>query len=143
MSTTTVSLDTNVVIALLNQDQGLNESARDAIERSRKSSRLVVSGPVYAELLGLPARTQPALDAFFSVGGIELDWRFEEDVWRAAGIAFQSYVQRRVESTGLLPRRILTDFLIGAHASVRGYSLLTLDRRLYEASFPGIRIESF
>jgi predicted nucleic acid-binding protein len=140
---TTVSLDTNVVIALLNEEQSLNESAQAAIDRSRKSGRLVVSGPVYAELLGLPAKTQHVLNVFFSAGGIELDWRFEETVWRAAGVAFQGYVQRRVASTGLLPRRILTDFLIGAHASVRGYTLLTLDRRIYEASFPGIRIESF
>jgi predicted nucleic acid-binding protein len=139
----TISLDTNVVIALLNQDQALNQSARAAIEQSRKAGRLVVSGPVYSELLGLPARTQPALDAFFNAGLIELDWRFEEAVWRAAGAAFQGYVQRRVASTGLLPRRILTDFLIGAHAAVNSYTLLTLDRRLYEASFPGMRIESF
>ena len=143
MSMTTVSLDTNVVMALLNQEESLNEGARAAIERSRRSGRLVVCGPVYAELLGLPARTQPALGEFFASGGIELDWRFEEAVWRAAGVAFQEYVQRRVASTGLLPRRILTDFLIGAHTMVRGYTLLTLDRRLYEASFPGIRIDSF
>lgn len=141
MITTTVSLDTNVVIALLNQEQQVNESALAAIERSRKSGRVVVCGPVYAELLGLPARTQPALDAFFSAGGIALDWRFEESIWRAAGAAFQSYVQRRLESTGLLPRRILTDFLIGAHTVARGYTLLTVDRRIYEASFPGIQIE--
>jgi predicted nucleic acid-binding protein len=143
MNTTTVSLDTNVVIALLNQDQTLNESARAAIERCRKSGRLVVSGPVYSELLGLPARTQPALDAFFRTGGIEVEWGLDEAIWRAAGAAFQAYVQRRVASTGLLPRRILTDFLIGAHAIVSGYTLLTLDRRIFEASFPRISIESF
>jgi predicted nucleic acid-binding protein len=143
MNTTTVSLDTNVVIALLNPDQSLNESALSAIDQCRNSGRLVVSGPVYGELMGLPARTQPALDAFFQRGGIELDWSFEEAVWRAAGAAFQEYVRRRIAHTGLLPRRILTDFLIGAHALVRGYTLLTLDRRIYETSFPGIRIESF
>jgi predicted nucleic acid-binding protein len=139
----TISLDTNVVIALLNEEQTLNQSALVAIERSKRLSKLVVSGPVYAELMGLPARSQPALDEFFSVGGIEVDWRFEEAVWRAAGVAFQSYVKRRIASTGLLPRRILTDFLIGAHTLVNGYTLLTLDRRHYEASFPGIRLESF
>jgi predicted nucleic acid-binding protein len=143
MNTTTVSLDTNVVIALLNQDQSLSKSAGAAIERCRISGRLVVSGPVYAELLGLPSRTQPVLDEFFSSGGIAVDWRFEEEVWRTAGAAYQGYVQRRITSIGKLPRRILTDFLIGAHAVIRGYTLLTLDRGIYEGSFPGIRIESF
>jgi predicted nucleic acid-binding protein len=143
MNSMTVSLDTNVIIALLNQDQGINMSALAAIERSKKLGKVVVSGPVYAELLGFPARTQAALDSFFNFSSIELDWRFEEPVWRTAGAAFQAYVQRRVASTGLLPRRILTDFLIGAHTVVNGYTLLTLDKRHYEAAFPGIRIETF
>lgn len=140
MSTTTVSLDTNVVIALFNQDQALNKMALAAIERSRKTGRLVVCGPVYSELFGLPARTQPFLDAFFSAGGIELDWGFDEEVWREAGDAFQGYVERRVASTGLAPRRILADFLIGAHALVRGYSLLTIDFRHFRAAFPSLPI---
>jgi predicted nucleic acid-binding protein len=140
---TIVSLDTNVVIALLNQDNGINKKAQASIETSRKSGALVVAGPVYAELLGLPSRTQAMLDEFFMSGGIDIDWRFEEAVWRAAGAAFQGYVRRRVSSTGLLPRRILTDFLIGAHTVVNGYTLLTLDRKHYEAAFPGIRLQSF
>jgi predicted nucleic acid-binding protein len=140
---TIVSLDTNVVIALLNQDNGINKKAQASIETARKSGGLVVAGPVYAELLGLPSRTQPMLDEFFTSGGIDIDWRFEEAVWRAAGAAFQGYVRRRISSTGLLPRRILTDFLIGAHTVVNGYTLLTLDRKHYEAAFPGIRLQSF
>ncbi len=140
---TITSLDTNVVIALLNQDKDLSETARLAINRCRRSGKLVISGPVYAELMGLPSRTQPVLDEFFTGGGIEIDWRFEEAVWRKAGAAFQGYVQRRIASSGSFPRRILTDFLIGAHASVRGNALLTLDRKLHEAAFPAIHIESF
>jgi len=30
----------------------------------------------------------------------------------------------------------MADFLIGAHAAVSGYKLLTLDAGLYRASFP-------
>ncbi|MGB8262107.1 MAG: PIN domain-containing protein [Terracidiphilus sp.] len=143
MSTTTVSLDTNVIVSLLNQEDGLNLRAQAAIDRFRKLRRLVVCGPVYAELLGLPTRTQPILDEFFRNGDIEVDWRFEEGVWRTAGVAYQGYVERRLASTGALPRRILTDFLIGAHTVVRGYTLLTLDARIFKVSFPEISIESF
>jgi predicted nucleic acid-binding protein len=139
----TVSLDTNLIVSLLNQELEFCDRAQAAVNKFRKSGRLVVSGPVYAELLGLPSRTQLILDEFFISGGIEVDWRFEEAVWRAAGIGYQSYVRRRLDKTGELPRRILTDFLIGAQAMVRGYTLLTLDGRLYKASFPGIRIETF
>lgn len=139
---TTISIDTNVLVYLLNEDAALNTRALAAIERSRMSGRLVVSGPVYAELLGLPSRTQAILDELFRNGNIEVDWRFEETAWRAAGVAFQGYVERRLADTGTLPRKILTDFLIGAHALVCDYTLLTVDKRLYRISFPGLRLET-
>jgi predicted nucleic acid-binding protein len=138
----TISLDTNVVIALINQEERLNVSAKAAIEKARGTGRVLICGPVCAELLGLPARNQAALDEFFNLGGIDVDWLIDEAVWRAAGTAFRNYVGRRIESTGLLPRRILTGFLIGAHAVAHGYTLLTLDQRHYKASFPEIRLQS-
>jgi len=140
MSSTTTSLDTNVLVYLLNEDAALNRRALAAINNSRKAGRLVVSGPVYAELLGLPTRIQPILDEFFTVGGIEIDWRFDEAIWRAAGVAYQGYSERRVAHTGKLPRRILADFLIGAHSLVRGFTLLTTDSGHYAAAFPTLAI---
>ncbi|MGZ4890608.1 MAG: hypothetical protein ACXWBH_15610 [Candidatus Angelobacter sp.] len=38
------------------------------------------------------------------------------------------------------PRRILADFLIGAHASHRGYRLLTLDDHLYPSAFSSLTV---
>lgn len=38
------------------------------------------------------------------------------------------------------PRRILTDFLIGAHAHERKFALLTLDNRIFKAAFPRLKI---
>jgi predicted nucleic acid-binding protein len=142
MNTTTVSLDTNILISLLNEEEDLSQRALDAMEDSRRLGRLVVSGPVYAELLGLPSRAQAILDEFFLAGGIEIDWRYEEPLWRAAGAAFQSYSMRRMADSKGFPRRILTDFLIGAHALVRGYTLLTFDRRIYAAAFANLAIIS-
>jgi predicted nucleic acid-binding protein len=40
------------------------------------------------------------------------------------------------------PRRILADFVIGAHALRRAYALLTLDDRLYRLAFPRLEIMS-
>jgi predicted nucleic acid-binding protein len=143
MSTTTFSVDSNVIVSLLNQEKELSGRALLALERSRRSGHLVVSGPVYAELLGLPARTPLILDNFFKSAGIEVDWHFDEAIWHAAGVAYQGYVRRRVADSKELPRRILTDFLIGAQVIVRSYTLLTFDKRLYVSSFPGIRVETF
>jgi predicted nucleic acid-binding protein len=140
---TTFSLDSNILIALWDDTDALNAPAYQCLVRARTLGQLEISAPVFGELMGHPSRSVTEIESFLSQTNIGIDWHMEENVWRTAGIAFQGYVRRRLASTGILPRRILTDFLIGAHALVRGYTLLTLDRRLYEASFPGIHVESF
>jgi len=37
---------------------------------------------------------------------------------------------------------VLADFLIGAHAQMRGYRLLSLDERVYRAAFPELKVET-
>jgi len=69
-----------------------------------------------------------------------VDWSLNEAIWRTAGLAFQQYVTRRRSQPDSRPRRILADFLIGAHALHHGFRLLTLDDRLYRAAFPRLAI---
>jgi predicted nucleic acid-binding protein len=49
-------------------------------------------------------------------------------------------VARRRKQKEAEPRRILADFVIGAHALVNGYRLLTLDAGIYQVSFPRLGI---
>ena len=63
-----------------------------------------------------------------------------EAVWRAAGRAFQAYAARRKRHRDSGPRRILADFVIGAHATEKAHRLLTLDDRFYRAAFPRLII---
>jgi predicted nucleic acid-binding protein len=130
------AVDTNVLVALWDQDDALNTSALAAFERAQGLGGLVVPAPVYAELLALPGRTETFLDQFFADTGIYIDWKLDEKIWRSAGRAFQSYARRRSRQSRAGPRRILADFLIGAYALARGYQLLTLDDHLYRAAFP-------
>ena len=136
----TSSIDTNLIVALWWQGDAFNHVASQILSKARKAGPLVLSAPVYAELMGDPARSEKELDEFLLETEIQIDWALEEEIWRAAGRAYKGYVQRRRASVGAIPRRMLTDFLIGAHALVRGYALLTLDKRLYAASFPKLRI---
>lgn len=136
----TTAIDTNILIALWDLDPRLNESAQRALDFSHAHGALVIAGPVYAELLALPNRSEKMLDEFVRFTGIRVDWELNESVWRAAGNAFQGYVGRRRNKKSLLPRRILADFLIGAHAQIHRYRLLTLDQRLYRAAFPKLEL---
>lgn len=138
----TTSIDTNVIVGLWWKSDSFSQVAAQMLGKVRKAGRLVISAPVYAELMGDPARNESELNDFLAETEISIDWEFEEDIWREAGRAYQGYVRRRRNSAGAIPRRMLTDFLIGAHALVRGYALLTLDQRLYAVAFPRLKIIS-
>jgi predicted nucleic acid-binding protein len=139
---TIFSLDTNVLIALWDVSNSLNIPARNSLDRARAIGPLVISAPVFVELMAHPSRSTRDIEAMLFETGIEIDWDINEAVWRAAGSAFKSYVRRRIASGGSLPRRILADFLIGAHAANLGSTLLTMDRKLYTAAFPRLKIIS-
>ncbi len=136
----TTALDTNVLISLWDRDEALSSTAQSALDRAMQQGSLVVAAPVFSELMAAPERDEAFLEDFFRHTGIAVDWNLEENVWRAAGRAFQAYTSRPRKQRSPWPRRILADFLIGAHAWHRGYRLLTLDARVYRAAFPRLTI---
>lgn len=137
----TTALDTNVIVALWDVNDALHLAARKALDAVWGRDTLVVSGVVYAELIGAPQRTEAFVDQFCEEAGIVVEWELKESAWRSAGKAFQGYVARRKKQGGSEPRRLLADFLIGAHAFENSYRLLTADASLYKASFPRLALE--
>ncbi len=136
----TTAIDTNVIVALWDAEDSLHRAARAALDKAFNEGTLVISGAVYAELMAAPGRTEAFVDRFCEETGIGVEWEFGERVWRAAGTAFQGYAARRRKQKGAEARRILADFVIGAHALVNGYKLLTMDAGIYQASFPKLAI---
>ncbi|MGC2110453.1 MAG: type II toxin-antitoxin system VapC family toxin [Candidatus Korobacteraceae bacterium] len=136
----TTAIDTNVIIALWDREISVRTRAQAALDLALDSGSLVVAAPVFAELMAAPGRNEKFLESFFADTGIAIDWMLDEAVWRAAGEAFRTYASRRRKQGDLGPRRILADFVIGAHAFISGYLLLTFDTKLYSAAFPGLRL---
>jgi predicted nucleic acid-binding protein len=139
----TTSVDLNVFIALWQNDPALSLAAQVALDRARSRGTIVVSPPVYAELLAFPGRTRSFLDHFFHDTLVDIAWDFTERDWTEAGLAFQSIASRRRRQRTPHPRRILADFLIGAHANRRNHVLLTLDTASYQTAFPDLKILTF
>ena len=127
-----ISLDSNILLALFRGEETAPEISRH-LNMFASQHRLVVSGPVYAELVGF----YPQLDAYLQSGNIKVMPEMTAEGWRRAGEAHAIYTARRKKSGGGLPRRILTDYLIGAHASVHGLSLFTLNVSDY-GDFPEV-----
>lgn len=137
----TTAIDTNVIVALWADDEALSAAAERALESAFRRGSLVVAAPVFAELVAAPGRTEGFVETLLEENGIVIDWNLNEAIWRAAGRAFQAYAERRRQQKDHGTRRLLADFLIGAHANERGYRLLSLDERSYRAAFPKLKME--
>ncbi len=104
-----------------------------ALTRSASIGKVVVNQTVFAEISG-------AFELLEDVDGLLRDRGVtREDIpWEAAflaGRAFRAYRRRGGARTSTL-----SDFLIGAHALVRGYTLITRDARRYRTYFPALRV---
>ena len=103
-------------------------------------SRPTIAAPVYAELLAYRGMTGDRLDEFLLSTGIAVDFRMEEEVGRWAGRRFGKHAARRRAARAGQPRRLVADFVIGAHALLHADRLLTLDVRLYKQDFPDLQL---
>jgi predicted nucleic acid-binding protein len=139
----TTAVDTNVVIALWDKDPRLSLAAQNALDKALNRGTLVAAAPVFAELMAAPGRNETFVGSFFEQTGVAVDWELSEETWRLAGRAFQAYTERRRKQRDPGARRILADFIIGAHAFANGYRLLTLDDGICRTSFPTLSVETF
>ena len=137
------AIDTNVFIALWDKDDVFNLAAQQALDEALDAGLMLIAALVYAELLAGPSRNEKMLDEFFAQAEIQVDWDIPERVWRMAGAASQALSVRRRVSKGNGPRRIIADFVIGAHALANDCSLLTLDQEFFRRNFPGLTVKSF
>jgi len=100
----------------------------------------VIAAPVFAELLAHPRATAPFVDEFLNSTRIAVDFDLGESVWRDAGRRFAAYARRRKNSEGGNAKRLLVDFLIGAHALLKADRLLTLDPGRYRSNFRDLKM---
>ena len=135
------AVDTNVFVGLLAGTRDEAEIAQQALEKAATGGSLILCPAVYAELLAMPGMNEEALDAFVAANDLTVEWRLKAEVWRAAGRAYAAYASRRRQQKGdIEPRRILADFVIGAHADLTAGKLLTLDAKLYRANFASLEV---
>jgi predicted nucleic acid-binding protein len=118
----------------------LAEKIAGDLARAQEQGGLVICGAVYAELLAHPAATVDFVDTFLRDTKVSVDFESDEALWRMAASGFSTYAQRRRKSGGGSPKRLLVDFLVAAHATLRADRLMTLDAERYERGFPKLRI---
>jgi len=100
----------------------------------------VICAAVYVELRGHPQATAEFVDTFLNATGILIDFETQESLWRETARAFAEYAGRRRGTVGTTPKRLLADFLIGAHAWLASDRLMTLDPARYAQDFPKLAL---
>ncbi len=133
------TLDTNIVVGVLEGEEALASQLAFLVDRLAEQGDVLISPIVYAELLAAPARSPALVEAFLSQTAVRVDWSLEKAIWQAAGLAYRAYaLHRHTEGAPMTSRRILADFVIGAHAAGRQATLLTWDEDIYHTYFPDL-----
>jgi predicted nucleic acid-binding protein len=131
------AVDTNILSGLLSREP-LTQSIVERLGEARERGSIVIAGIVYAELLAYPNATEPYIREFLDVTGIQIDGSSEEALWHLTGQRFARYAHRR---RGGAAKRMLADFIVGAHALLHADQLMTLDATRYERDFPDLKLD--
>lgn len=133
------AVDTNVISALWSKEPTAHRMAA-WLNQARGVGGLVIAAPVHAELQAHPTADKAFIERFLTDTGVRVDVMLDERVWRSAGEAYAAYVARRRDSGGGEPKRLLVDFVVGAHALLEADRLLTLDADRYRTAFPQLAL---
>lgn len=151
------AIDTNILLDILIPDEIHSLQSKERLDRHAEKGRLIICELVYAELAAQFISARELKD-FLADTGIRLI-PSDESTLHAAGERWMMYARSRRRSMQcancgaradfLCPKcrqpiacrqRILSDFIIGAHAMVHAEALLTRDRGFYRAYFRDLKI---
>jgi predicted nucleic acid-binding protein len=130
------AVDTNVISALWSREAAA-AGMETLLFEAKQAGGLVICAPVYCELRAYPGVDRAFMQRFLNDTGIRLEHDIGMDVWEAA--AFAAYAELRRKDRAGQPKRLLADFVIGAHALLKADRLLSLDAGRYSA-FPDLRV---
>jgi predicted nucleic acid-binding protein len=129
----TTAVDSSVILDVLTDDAAFAARSSQALRQASRQGQLIVCESVLAEVF-------PVLGSLTRVKQFLADWQFDflpSDLESAmlAGEMFLAFKQRNRER-----RRILADFLVGAHAVVHADRLLARDRSYLRDYFENLRL---
>ena len=127
------AVDSSVLLDVVLDDPRFRPASLEALKEARRSGAVLACPVVWAEVIAA-IRSGRRVEPRLAAAGISFD-PFDEECAAKAGILWAGY-----RSAGGKRERLIPDFLVGAHALVRGARLLTRDRGFYRRYFKGLEI---
>ncbi len=133
------ALDTNVLSVVWSKAPVASQLAA-RLQEAQREGVLILCAATYAESLAHPDYSETEVQAYLRKTEIQVDFAMSEEVWREAGRRYALYARRRRRSAQSGPRRILADFIVGAHALLHADRLMTFDQNHFELNFPELTL---
>ncbi len=128
------AVDTSVLLDVFQPDPRFGPPSREALRRAYARGALVACEIVWAEL-----RAHFPADRLFDEAFRTMGIRFDPLSPGTAAVAGRLWRESRRAGKGLRDR-VISDFLVGAHAQLQAEALLTRDLGFYRRHFKGLRL---
>jgi predicted nucleic acid-binding protein len=125
------ALDTNVLLDVFLPDKKHLERSSELLRQAYDDGAIVICRLVYAELVPQFIDRKKLDQALLKISAQISP--LDDDVAFLAGTTWLEY-----RTSGGSRKRIISDFIIGAHAKLRADRFLTRDRGFYKTYFPDL-----